>query len=142
MNTIVKLKFVLSVLLVCCLFLPLSQCSTYSKREAEKPTKVFVEKRYAFESAEKVESWLAAITLIAPFTVLLLTYKTKHKIKSSIAIVVLCLAAMYSIFIATVWSEKILIGGYLGYFSSIALMLLIFIELWLNFRLRREEKNA
>jgi hypothetical protein len=52
------------------------------------------------------------------------------------------LAAMYSIFIATAWSEKILIGGYLGYFSSIALILLIFIELWLNFRLRRKEKNA
>ena len=142
MNIIVKLKFFLSVLLVCCLFLPLSQCTTYSKREAEKPTKIFVEKRYAFESTEKVESWLAAFALIAPFMVLLFTYKTRHKIKSSIALAVLCLAATYSIFIATVWSEKILIGGYLGYFSSIALMLLIFIELWLNFRLRRKEQNA
>lgn len=142
MNIIVKLKFLLSIMLACCLFLPLSQCTTYSKHEANKPTNLFVEKRYAFESIENVESWLTAIALVAPFLALLFSYKTKHKFKSSIAILVLCLAAIYFIFFNTIWSEKILIGGYLGYFSSITLMLLIFTELWLIFKLRRKEQNA
>lgn len=132
MTIIVKLRLFFSVLLICCLFLPLSQCTKSEKQNSEAQSEKVMVNRYAFKSPKEIESWLNALALIAPFAMFLVPRKSPSKIKTSVGFLLLSGAALYVIFSVTFWSEKILFGGYLAYASSIALVVLALIELGLN----------
>lgn len=142
MTIIVKLKFVFSVLLICCLFLPLSQCTTSDKQETEAQSEKVIEKQYAFKSSKEIGSWLNALALIAPFAMFCVTRKSPLKIKTAVGFLLFSGAALYVTFSLTLWSEKILLGGYLAYASSISLVLLALIELCSSFRHHLKTKNA
>jgi len=142
MTIIVKLKFFFSALLICCLFLPLSQCTTSDKQDAEAQTEKVIEKQYAFKSPAEISSWLNALALIAPFAMFFATRKHPPKIKTAFPFLLFSCAALYVIFSLTLWSEKILLGGYLAYASSISLVLLALIELLSSFRHYLKIKNA
>ena len=142
MTIIVKLKFFFSVLLICCLFLPLSQCTMSGKHETEAQSEKFIENQYAFKSPKEIGSWLNALVLITPFAMVFVTRKSPSKVKTSVGFLLFSNAALYVIFSVTLWSEKILFGGYLAYASSISLVVLALIELWLNFRHYLKMKNA
>ena len=142
MTIIVKLKFFFSVLLICCLFLPLSQCTMSEKHEAEAQSEKVIENQYAFKSPKEIGSWLNALALIAPFSMFFVTRKSPSKIKTSVVFLLFSSAALYVIFSVTFWSEKIRFGGYLGYASSISLVVLALIELWFSFRHYLKMKNA
>lgn len=142
MTIIVKLKFFFSVLLICCLFLPLSQCTRSDKQEIEAQTEKVIEKQYAFKSPMEIGSWLNALALIAPFAMFFATRKRPQKIKTAIGFLFFSGAALYVIFTLTLWSEKILFGGYLAYTSSISLVLVGLIELWSSLRHYLKTKNA
>lgn len=142
MTIIVKLKFFFSVLLMCCLFFPLSQCTTSDKQDAEAQFEKVVEKQYAFKSSKEIGSWLNALALIAPFAMFFATRKSPTKIKTAAGFLLFSGAALYVVFSVTLWSEKILLGGYLAYASSISLVLLALIELWASFRHYLKTKNS
>ena len=142
MTIIVKLKFFFSVLLICCLFLPLSQCTMSEKHEAEAQSEKVIENQYAFKSPKEIDSWLNALALIAPFSIFFVTRKSPSKIKTSVVFLLFSSAALYVIFSVTFWSEKIRFGGYLGYASSTSLVVLALIELWFSFRHYLKMKNA
>ncbi len=142
MDIIVKLKFLSSLLLACCLFLPLSECSSSTAPKAGTSQQKVITKQYAFNSASEVNSWLNLLALLSPFIVLVLTIKSKHKVKVSLAVLVISLGSLYSLLNVTFWSEKILFGGYLAYFSCISLIVLILFETWFNFRALRQAKKV
>lgn len=142
MTTIAKLKFFFSMLLICCLFLPLSQCTMSKKYEVESQSEKVIENQYVFKSPQEIGSWLNALALIAPFAMFLITRKSPSKIKTSVGFLLFSSAALYVIFSVTLWSEKILFGGYLAYTSSVSLVVLSLIELWLSFRHYLKIKNA
>jgi hypothetical protein len=130
MIILLKLKFIFSILLICCLFLPLSQCS-YTTETSQQPS---VEVKYVFQSTHDIESWLTAAALLAPFFVLLGTFRSKHKIKSTLTIFFLSFVAWLILFNETLFAEKLLIGGYVGFISSFALIVLCALELVINLR--------
>jgi hypothetical protein len=132
-----KLKFLFSLLLASCLFLPLSQCTSKSEGGVGTPDKVVVKNQYAFQSATEISSWLNSVALLAPFFLLAVSYKSRHRIKFAWALLLLCFASIYAIFTTTVLSHKILIGGYLGYLSAISLILLTLFELWFEWSRKR-----
>jgi membrane-associated HD superfamily phosphohydrolase len=142
MDIILKLKFLSSLLLVCCLFLPLSQCSSSTTPKSGTSQQEVITKQYAFNSASEVNSWLNLLALLSPFVALVLTIKSKHKIKASLVVLLISLGTLYSVFCATLWSERILFGGYLAYFSCISLIILILFETWFNFRAFRQAKKV
>ena len=142
MEIILKLKFLSSFLLVCCLFLPLSQCSSSTAPKSGTSQHEVITKQYAFNSASEVSSWLNLLAFLSPFVVTVLTIKSKHKIKVSLIVLVISCGALYSVMSATFWSEKILFGGYLAYFSSMSLIILILFEAWFNFRVLRQVKKV
>ena len=142
MTIIVKLKFFFSLLLICCLFLPLSQCTTSDMQETEAQPEKVIEKQYAFKSPTEITSWLNVLALTAPFAMFFATRKYTPKIKTAVCSLLFSGAALYVIYSLTFWSEKILIGGYLAYASSISLVLLALIELWSSFRHYLKTKNA
>jgi hypothetical protein len=124
-----KLKFIFSVLLICCLFLPLSQCTSQSKKIEGQHIKDVVTPVYVFNSATDVYSWLRSASFIAPFVLLILGFRNFPKVKFNIVFLVLGLAALYSVFSATFWSQKILVGGYIAYVSASTLVVLACVEL-------------
>ena len=142
MDIILKLKFLASLLLVCCLFLPLSQCSSSTAPKNGTSQNEVITKQYAFNSASDTKSWLNLAAFLTPFIVLALTIKSKHKIKVSLAVLAISLGSLYSVFCATFWSEKILLGGYLAYFSCMSLIVLLLLETWFNFRELRKAKKV
>ncbi len=142
MAIIVKLKLFFSVLLICCLFLPLSQCTKSEKQEIEAQSEKVMENQYAFRSPKEIGSWLNALALIAPFAMFFVTRERPPKIKTAVGFLLFSGAALYAIFSVTFWSEKILFGGYLGYASSISLVILALIELLFSFRHYLKMKNA
>lgn len=131
MNILKKIKFIFAIFLICCLFLPLSQC-TYSTDTPDQTQQSVVQERYVFQSTQDVESWLAAAAVLAPFIVLLGTFRSKHKIKSTLTMLFFSIAAFLMLFNATLLADKLLIGGYLGLISSLALIILCAIELVIN----------
>ena len=142
MTIIVKLKFFYSVLLICCLLLPLSQCTTSDKQGTEAQSEKVIETQYAFKSPKEIGSWLNVLALMAPFAMFFATRKSPPKIKTAVGFLLFSGAALYVIFSLTLWSEKILLGGYLAYASSISLVLLALIELWSSFRHYLKAKSA
>ena len=142
MTIIVKLKFFFSVLLICCLFLPLSQCTKSEKQETGEQPKKVIEKQYAFESPKEIDSWINTLALIAPLALFFLTRKSPPKIKTAFGLLFFSGVALYVIFNLTFWSDKILFGGYLAYASSISLVVLVLIEIGFCFRHYLKTKNA
>ncbi len=132
-----KLKFLFSLLLAACLFLPLSQCTSKSEGGDGKPDKVVVKKQYAFQSATEISSWLNSAALLAPFFLLAVSYKSRHRIKFALMLLLLCFASVFAIFSITMWSQEILVGGYLGYVSAVSLILLTLFELWFDWNRKR-----
>lgn len=142
MTIIGRLKLLFSVLLICCLFLPLSQCTKIEKQNNGAEPKKVIENQYAFKSPKEIESWVSALTLIAPFALFFIAQKSLSKIKIAIVFLLFSGAAFYVTFSVTFGSDRILIGGYLAYTSSISLIVLTLIELGLSIRLYLKMRNA
>jgi hypothetical protein len=142
MNIITKLKIFSSLLLVCCLFLPLSQCSSSTAPKIGEPQQKVITKTYAFDSTSDIDSWLGLLAFSLPFIISIVSIKNKHKIKLSLAALAISFGALYIVFWATFLSEKILIGGYLAYISTISLIILIPLEIGFNYRNRRQAKEV
>lgn len=142
MDVIVKLKFLSSFLLVCCLFLPLSQCSSSAAPKNGEPQQEVITKTYAFKSTPDIDSWISLLAFALPFIVSIISIKNKHKIKLSLAVFVVSFGALYLVFLATFLSDQILIGGYLAYIGSISLIILIPLEVWFIYKDRRQVKEG
>jgi hypothetical protein len=142
MDIIIKLKFLFSLLLACCLFLPLSQCSSSTPPKIGEPQQKVITKRYAFNSPSDIDSWLHLSTLVFPFLISVVSIKSKHKIKLSLLALVICFGALYTVVSATFLADRILIGGYLAYVSSLSLITLLSFEIWLNYKKRRQVKKS
>ena len=142
MNIITKLKIFSSLLLVCCLLLPLSQCSSSTAPKIGEHQQVETKKTYVFESTSDIDSWLGLFAFSLPVIISIVSINNKHKIKLSLAALAITFGALYIVFRATFLSEKILIGGYLAYISTISLIILIPLEIWFNYRNRRQAKEV
>jgi hypothetical protein len=140
MVIIARLNLFFSVLLMCCLFLPLSQCTKSEKQINGAKSEKVIENQYVFKSSEEIESWLSALALIAPLVIVFLARKRRSLIKITVATLLCSSAALYVIFNLTFLSDKILIGGYLAYTSSVSLIVLGLIELGLMLRCHLKTK--
>lgn len=141
MAVLVKLKFLLSILLVSCLFLPLSQCTSSAKTGSKPNQTEITTDQYVFKSPNEVSSWTAALALLSPLIILIFNRKNRHNIKASIALVICSGAAFYVAMGVTLFSQKILPAGYIAYTSSTSLMLLGVIDLLRLFKKQHDRSK-
>jgi cation transport ATPase len=125
MSTVVKLRLFFAVVLICCLFLPLSQCTSPDAQGVK-----VVQNLYVFKSAKELDSWLGVLAFSAPLVLVLARGRSRSRAILTAALsVLLGCAALYFATIITFWSQKVLVGGYLAVVSSGSSVVLALIEI-------------
>jgi hypothetical protein len=125
MKNILRLKFLFSLLLVGCLFAPLSQCTTVDTQG-----NTIIQQNYVFKSATDVESWFSALAVVAPLGITLLSLRRRaRKIACASLSALFGAAALYVCFLRAFIPGTMLLGGYIALSSSLSFFVLALIEI-------------
>ena len=129
------IKLIVSLTLVVCIFLPLSQCKgpVPEDFEGEPP----LTNNYLYDEnliSDSYDSLFSVITWIFPFLIVLLGLKLGVSIKLALLQIVAVLFAAFTWFGAIVLSGKILLAGYIAAVCIVTLFLIALVEFWWGFK--------
>ena len=126
MNQIIWLnraKRISAILLLLCLFMPLSQCTTVTQDREKQET---IQYDYTIQYAYTMYKWpsIGAISIISAMTwplVFVITSLAYNRHRENIYLytieIIFCLGSAYMLTMALIFQTKLLIGGYLAIIS-------------------------